>query len=107
MKAQLERHQQDKTILLASSYSCVSVRDDCFEMLESLIDRKRIHFAADAFAGFERLLQVMPGYRNGERVGDHFSRTLAVFDPGGVRKGNPDRSAIHQELYIHRVGVSG
>src|SRR5215469_1826174 len=107
LKSQWAPRPQSKTILLASCYGCVRVGDDSFEMLQSLIDGKGIHFAADAFAGLERLFQVMPGNRDGERVGDHFSRALVVFDPGRVRKGNPDSAAIHQELYIHRVGVTG
>src|SRR5678816_1217176 len=60
------------------------------EMREGLVDGERAHFLSEAVAGFERPLEIVPGNFDGESIGDHLSRALVVFDPGGMRQSDPD-----------------
>ena len=75
------------------------------EMRERLVDGKRAQFLSKAVAGFKCLLEVVSGNFDGECVGDHLSTAFVIFDPGGMRKSDPDRAPVDQEFEIDRVGV--
>ena len=42
----------------------------------------------------------------GQRVGNGLAGARVVFDPGRVRQGDPDGTAIDQEFDVHVIGVS-
>src|ERR1019366_6756032 len=83
------------------------LRHDAFQMLESLVDGERIHFATQAFAGFQRRFQKMAGDFLRQGIGDQPSGAVLVLDPGRVRQGDPDGTPVDQELDVHRIGVAG
>jgi hypothetical protein len=75
-------------------------------MIQSFGYGEGVHFAANAFAGFERGFQVMSGDLDGERVGDHSLSTLLIFRPCGQGERHPDRASIHEEFNVNGVGVA-
>src|SRR4029077_5515470 len=63
-------------------------------------------FAPHTFARFQRRFQVMPRDLNGQRVRDQPSGPVLVFHPRRMRQGHPNRTPVHQELYVDRVGMA-
>src|SRR6266404_9004300 len=85
----------------------LDLRHDAFQVLESLIDGKRIHFTAQALARFQRRLQKMAGDFLCQGIGDQLAGAVLVLNPSRVRKGDPDWAPVDQELDVHRIGVAG
>src|SRR5208282_5919068 len=79
---------------------------DTFQVLESLIDGERIHFAPQTFARLQRRLQKVASDFLRQGVGDQPPGALLVLDPGRVRQGDPDRTSVDQELDVHRISVA-
>src|ERR1019366_3078847 len=84
----------------------LGLRHDSFQVLESLIDGKRIHFAAQTFARFQRRLQKMACDFLRQGVCDRPPGAVLVLDPGRVWQGNPYRASVDQELDVHRISVA-
>src|SRR6266851_1348848 len=94
-------------VLAGGSNRGFDFRHDAFQVLERLIDGKRIHFATQAFARFQRRFQKVAGDFLCQRVGDQPSTALLVLDPGRVRQRDPDGAPVDQELDVDRIGVAG
>ena len=56
-------------------------------------------------AALDRVLEIMSGDLNRQRVGDRASGALLVFDPGGVWKGDPDWMIVDEKFNIDGIGV--
>src|SRR6202521_241343 len=94
-------------VLAGCSDRGLDLRHYAFQVLESFLNGKRIHFAAQAFARFQRRFQKMTGDFDRQGIGDQLSGAVLVFNPGRVRKSNPDRVPVDQELDVHRIGMAG
>src|SRR5260370_7721168 len=85
-------------VLAASSDRELDLRHDTLQVLEGLVDGQRIHFATQAFTGFQRRFQKMAGDFLRQGVCDQLPGALLVFNPGRVRQGAPDRATVNQQL---------
>jgi hypothetical protein len=74
-------------------------------MSQCFLDRKRVHLAAQTFAGPQSGLQIMPSNFHGERIRNGFAGALLVLHPGGVGQRHPDGSSVDQKLDIDGIGV--
>src|SRR5580700_8021672 len=82
-------------------------RHHAFQMLKSLLNRQRIHLAAESFASFQRGFQEMPGDFFRQRIRDHLSGALLELHPGWMRQSDPDRSSADEKLDVDGISMAG
>src|ERR1039458_9855652 len=80
--------------------------DRSFQMSQRLLNRERVHLAAQTFASRERGLQVMPGNFYGQRIRDGLARALLVLHPRRVAQRHPNRFSVDQKLDVDGIGVT-
>src|SRR5689334_23194871 len=74
---------------------------NCIQMSERFIHRKRIHFPAMLIgSGLNGCFQEMPGCLNSQRVSYDPASTLVVLHPRWMRQSDPYRPAAGKKLYV-------
>lgn len=76
------------------------------QVLESLCDGERVHFAAYAFTGFQCCLQIMSCDLDCQFVSDDLTGATLIFVPCGQRQGDRDGASTDEEVNVHGIGVA-
>ncbi len=72
---------------------------------QRLLDGKRVHIPAQAFASLQRGFQIMPGNLDGERIRDRLARAVLVLHPRRMRQRDPHSSSVDQKLDVDSVSM--